>query len=135
MTKKPTTNKTNIFDVLIRIVDVIYNLLNTGNIIGVFLLFFGFEVFFITQKLTPEKLDSYLSKLFEIECFFAYPLILALITSVAANIIQKKTYLKHIDDLKETRDKLIYGLKAGDFKKLKQQHSSGISLKETKDDC
>ena len=50
--KKIVKRGANFNDVLIKLIDSVYNLVNSGNIVGVILLYFCVQVFYITQKLS-----------------------------------------------------------------------------------
>lgn len=126
---------TNLNDVLIKLIDSVYNLVNSGNIVGVILLYFCVQVFYITKKLSAEALDGYVGKIFSLDYFYIFPLGAVLALSVFANYYQARVYRKHIDDLVLTRTQLIHGLKTGELKKLKKHESSGINSMEYSDDC
>ncbi|MGD0961845.1 MAG: hypothetical protein ABSB19_18700 [Methylomonas sp.] len=140
MSKKRTPTEkaktgANLFDVLIKLIDAVYNLTNSGNIVGVILLYFCAQVFYITQKLSTEALDKYLGKLFALDYFYIYPLGGALALSLAANYYQARVYRRHIETLVQTRRELIHGLQTGELKTLKQHGTSGIDSLEHADDC
>lgn len=132
---KPQKQGTNINDVFIKLIDAVYNLVNSGNIVGVILLYFCVQVFYITQKLSSEALDKYLGKVFAIDYFYLIPLGGALALSVAANFYQAKVYRRHIEALVETRRELIHGLQTGDLKRLVRHTTSGIDSLEPTNDC
>ena len=125
----------NFNDVLIKLIDSVYNLVNSGNIVGVILLYFCVQVFFITNKLTEDALDKYIGKIFAFDYFYIFPLGVALGVSLIANFYQAKVYRRHIETLVETRKELIHGLQAGELKQLKKHASSGIDSLEHTDDC
>lgn len=125
----------NIYDVLIKLIDAVYNLVNSGNIVGVILLYFCVQVFYITQKLSDAALDKYLGKLFTVDYFYVFPLGGALVISLLANYFQAHVYRKHIETLVQTRKELIHGLQTGELKTLKRHNTSGINSLEPSDDC
>ena len=139
MAKKKTNNagygNPNIYDVLIRLINAVYNLVNSGNIVGVILLYFCVQVFYITQKLSPADLDKYISMIFAADYFYIVPLGGALAISIIANFYQARVYKAHIGVLVETRRELMHGLQSGDLQRLKRHTSSGIDSLECKDDC
>lgn len=132
---RAASSKTNLFDVLIKLIDAVYNLVNGGNIVGVILLYFCVQVFYITQKLSAEALDKYLGKIFALEYFYVIPLGLALAISLVANFYQAKVYKRHIEMLVQTRKELIHGLQTGELKRLTRHTTSGIDSLEPADDC
>ena len=134
-TKSGKAGSTNYNDVLIKLIDSVYNLINSGNIVGVILLFFCFQVYYITTKLSGEMLDNYLKNVFSIDFFYFLPLCVALSFSVFVNFYQKKVYKAHINELIETRNRLIHGLKTGELQALKKHNSSGINSMESENDC
>ncbi len=128
-------HQTNFNDVLIKLIDAVYNLVNSGNIVGVILLYFCVQVFYITQKLSAESLDKYLGHFFAIDFFYLFPLVGLLIISVVTNVIQARVYRRHINSLVETRKELIHGLQSGEMKRLNRHTTSGIDTMEPNDDC
>lgn len=139
MAKKKNTPRpkqgANLYDVLIKLIDAVYNLINSGNVVGVILLYCCVQVFYITQKLSEESLDKYLGKVFALDYFYVVPLGGALAISLAANFYQAKVYRRHIEILVETRQALIHGLRVGDLKHLERHTTSGIDSLEPADDC
>jgi|TARA_R110002096_G_scaffold90404_10_gene205045 hypothetical protein len=133
--KKIVKRGANFNDVLIKLIDSVYNLVNSGNIVGVILLYFCVQVFYITQKLSDEALDKYLSQIFSHELFYTIPLGGALVISLLANYHQKKTYGTHIESLIQTRKELIHGITSGEMHELRSHNTSGINSGETADDC
>ncbi len=125
----------NLNDVLIRLIDAVYNLVNSGNIVGIILLYFCVQVFYITQKLSAEALDAHLGKIFALDYFYVFPLGGALVLSLAANFYQARVYKRHINTLVNTRKELIHGLQTGDLKRLERHTTSGIDSLEPADDC
>jgi len=126
---------TNIYDVLIRIVDALYNLTNNGNIFGVVILFgFGFLVYLI-EKVSQSFLEATIIQILSQEMFYIFPLGLALSISVTANVLQAKYYKSHIRTLTATRKELIHGLESGQMKHLTMETTSGIDPLEIGDDC
>jgi hypothetical protein len=137
--KKTSTGKAksgaNLFDVLIKLIDAVYNLTNSGNIVGVILLYFCAQVFYITQKLSADALDKYLSKLFAMDFFYVYLVGGTLALSLVANFLQARVYRQHIKALVQTRKELIHGLQIGELKTLKHHGTSGIDSLEHTHDC
>lgn len=136
--KKPpakSENGANINDVLVKLIDSVYNLVNSGNIVGVILLYFCVQIFYITQKLTSESLDKYLERVFSLDYFYAFPLVGALALSLAANFYQANVYRRHIQVLVETRKELIHGIQSGNLKRIHRHTTSGIDSLEPSDDC
>lgn len=134
-TARAPKSGTNFNDVLVKLIDSVYNLVNSGNIVGVILLYFCVQVFYITKKLSAEALDNYIGKVFAIDYFYLFPLSFALGISLIANIYQAKVYRRHIEVLVTTRKELIHGLQMGEMKKLKKHVSSGIDSLEHTNDC
>lgn len=126
----------NFNDVLIKLIDAIYNLLNSGNIIGIILVFFFTQVMFLSYKLSPEMLDKHLSGIFGFlknDGLYLFPLLIALIVSLAANFIQRKTYKSHIHNMAEFRKVIIHGIDNKDLKTLDHHNSSGIDIRKDKE--
>lgn len=133
--QKTANNGANLNDVLIKLIDSVYNLINSGNIVGVILLYFCVQVFYITHKLSSEALDKYLTQIISLEFFYVYPLGAVILISVTANLVQVRVYRRHIESLVQTRQELIYGLQTGDLKPLKRHMTSGIDSMEPAGDC
>ncbi|MCB2262791.1 MAG: hypothetical protein LGR52_07625 [Candidatus Thiosymbion ectosymbiont of Robbea hypermnestra] len=123
---------TGFADVIIRLIDALYDLAQTGNLIG--LIIFGFVcwVFYVTYKLPPESLDGMLGGIggFLIsEKFCFLPLASVLIASLIANVVQAKVYKSHIHDLAEHRKFLVHGMETGALKPLMIHRSSGFDIR------
>lgn len=94
--KKPETRSTNGWDVCIRLIDTLYNLINSGNIIGCFVLYMCVQLFYLTTKLSESTLDKYMSKVFSYEYTYIAPLSVALIISLIANARMITHYRRQI---------------------------------------
>ncbi len=135
--KKPFRNntKTNFYDVLVKLIDAVYNLVNTGNIVGVILLYFCVQAFYISQKVSQNVVDRFVISLLGLDYFYMLPLVLALLVSLFANYFQHMTYKARIDDLIAIRHELIHGLSAGDLENIKKHSTSGVRSMESDGDC
>ncbi|MDX8377269.1 MAG: hypothetical protein R8L53_04525 [Mariprofundales bacterium] len=127
-------NRTNFNDVLIRFIDVVYNLINTGNIVGLILIFFCIIILFILQKTSQNVFDQLIIQLFSIEYFYIIPLLCVLLVSMVANYFQHTVYKTHINELITTRKELIHGLATGNLKQIKRHRTSGINSLESDND-
>ncbi len=119
-------------DVAIRMIDALYDLAQTGNLIGLFVFGFVCWIFYITYKLPPEFIESAASGIgifLTNERFYFFPLVSVLIVSVITNIIQAKVYKSHIQDLTEQRSALVHGLQTGELTPLKTHRSSGFDVR------
>ena len=130
--QKQKKQGTNFYDVAIRFIDALYDLAQTGNLIG--LILFGFIVwtFYVTSKVSSTALEGFLGGIGNFivsESFYLLPLTSALIVSVFANFIQARVYRSHIQDLSEHRKNLVHGLNSGDLKTLEEHHSSDFDIK------
>ena len=133
--RKTTPSQPNFNAVLIKLIDVTYNLVNSGNIVGVIILYLCAEAMFITHKVSSEALEGYLTKLFSLQYFHVLPLGVLLMISLVTNVVQAKYYKGHIKMLTQTRKELIHGLQSGQLKHLKIETTSGINPLEIDDDC
>lgn len=131
----PEPKATNLYDVLIKALDVGYNLANTGNAVGLVLLTICITFLMIVYKTPPDRVPELMKLILEFNYTYALFLGLALSISLSANFYQRTVYHVHIESLTKRRDELIYGLKSGEYSKLTDQQSSGINVKETDDDC
>ena len=126
------SRQTNGHDVIIHVVDVLYNLLNSGNFIGVLVFFVILLMFLIAWKLPPESLETHLSTILiflENEKFYFFPLGTALLISLIGNHVQRKIYKTEIKRLVAERKFLMHG-KNGDLKTLEIHHPSRFDLEE-----
>lgn len=113
--KKENTSEhhgaTNFNDVLIKFIDVVYNLVNSGNIFGVLLVFVFAEIFFITYKITDDMLDKYIWKVLSYEYFYVFPLGFALMCSLVMNYHQANFIRVTIQKLSGANDELAEQIK------------------------
>jgi hypothetical protein len=125
------TQKANIWDVLIKFLDVINDLFKTGNIFGaVLLLFFGYAIY-ITHKLPPENINAFIVmilKFLRAEKFYIFPGVAFLCVSLTANFWQNWYYTKEIKRLVELRKQLIHGFKSGEMEVLPEHSSSEFNI-------
>jgi len=130
--KKQAQNKqTSNQDVAIHIIDTFYNLINSGNFIGVIFLFVVLLSFLIAWRLPPELLGNHVGTLLKIlESDRFYLAVLAPTTgiSILANFIQRKVYKAEIRRLIYLRKLLMHGRKDGSLKALEDHHPSEFDL-------
>lgn len=132
-TQQKSSGATNINDVLIKVVESLYNLLNNGNIFGFIVLAFVLQIFYLTYKMPVDILNVYIINLFTYinsEKYYLLPLGIALSFSVTINIIQPKLYKKEIKRLSEERQELMHGRKTGKLKVLSKHTSSKFDITE-----
>jgi hypothetical protein len=139
-TKKPQTaatpsspqqhsRETNTADVLINLTNKMYDLVNSGNIIGVFLIL----LLLIVWKLPPQDINSHVTtamNFFTAEKYYFFPMGGVLSFSVYINFFQKKTYRAEIKRHVELRRELIHGLKSGKLHELPDHTSSKYDPQE-----
>ncbi len=119
-------------DVAIRLIDALYDLAQTGNLIGLIVLGLVCWIFLITFRLPEESIEVVLSGIGSFlvgERFYFFLLITALFVSVITNIVQANVYKAHIQDLTEHRKLLVHGLQSGELKPLKNHATSGFDVK------
>ncbi len=119
-------------DVAIRLIDALYDLAQTGNLIGLIIIAFVCWIFYVTYKLPPESLEGVLGGIgifLVSEKFYFFPLGSALIVSVITNVVQARVYRSHVHDLTEHRKYLIHGIKSGELKPLETHRSAGFDVK------
>lgn len=128
---KQPKSKTSFWDVLIKFLDVINDLFKTGNIFGaVLLLFFGYAIY-ITYKLPPENINSFILmilKFLRAEKFYIFPGVGLLCVSLLANYLQHKYYTNEIKRLVLVRKQLIHGFKEGEMELLPDHSSSEFNI-------
>ena len=128
---KSHKNVTNWSDVAIRLIDALYDLAQTGNLVALMLLGFVCWVFLITYRIPENSLVIMLNgtgAFLISERYYFFPLIGALFVSVMTNFIQAKVYKSHIQDLSEHRKILVHGLDSGKLQPLKNHKTSGFDV-------
>lgn len=121
--KKP---ETNIYDVFIRFLDLSYDLIKSGNIIGVIFLIFANVIAILSWKLPPEHISPILFKVFsffESERYYLFPMTFVLALSLAGNIYQRIVYKREINRLVEYRSAFMHGTSKKGMKKIKHMSS------------
>lgn len=132
------TRETNFADVAIRFIDALYDLAQTGNLIGLVVIGVVCWIFLVTYKLPPESIDKILGNIglfLTTEKFYFFPLSLTITISLSANFIQAKVYRQHIKYLTEHRKKLVHGLDDGDLKVLTTHHTTDFNIEDDKVNC
>lgn len=118
-------------DISIRLIDVVYNLCNTGNIFSAIILLSFVFALYVTFKLPPENIDNYILEFIgflKSEKFYLWPFSMAISFSIAANTIQFKVYSREIKRLSSVRSELMHGSDSGDLKKLKDHNPSNFDI-------
>lgn len=126
---KPTTNQ----DVVIHVVDTFYNLINSGNFVGVIFLFIILLSFLIAWRIPPDSLSNHvgtLLKIFESDRYYLFVLLPTLVASLIGNFVQKKIYKTEIRRLIYLRKLLMHGRKEEILKALEEHHPSDFDLDE-----
>lgn len=123
--------RTNGWDACIKLIDALYNLANSGNIIG--LMLFGVIVltFFIIHKLSPDQLNGHLlfmSNILRHEKYYIFPLSTALAFSIVVICVQHRILKKEISRLTEERSQLMHGILSGKLKPIENHQSSEFDL-------
>jgi hypothetical protein len=121
---------TNIYDVLIKLIDETYALINSGNIIGIIAII----VLFILYKLPPENIDAHVKSIVSLlssDKYYIIPLGGLLAFSVSINIYQRNVYKLEIKRLVEDRSALMHGKEKGELTTLQQHHSSNFNIENT----
>ena len=118
-------------DVAIHFINVLYDLTQSGNIIGLIVFAFFAWVFLVTTKIPSEDISGVLYGIggfIGSEKFYLFPLSIALLFCLITNRVQAKTYKSHIQELTEHRKTLVHGLDDGGLKKLDRHHSSEFDI-------
>ncbi|WP_316368082.1 hypothetical protein [Candidatus Thiodiazotropha sp. CDECU1] len=114
-------------DVAIRFIDALYDLAQTGNLVGLVLFGVVCWIFYITYKLPAESVEGLLygiGNFLASESFYIVPFTAVIAYCGYTNLIQKRVYRTHIKDLAEHRQLLIHGLESGELSHLETHHSS-----------
>ena len=133
--KKKSSGKkskaTNGWDVLINALDLTYELINSGNIIGA--LFLGLIAFGLiltirmpTNELSPLLL-GFVGVLGNMKTGYII-LITALSVSLYANVNMYRTYKTEIKRLTNQRSELVHGLETGKLKTIKTHVSCNTDI-------
>jgi hypothetical protein len=96
--KDALKKQTNTYDVLIRLIDRTYDILNSGNIIGIIAVI----VLLVIWRLPPEQLGKQVEtamNMFTHERFYFVPLLGSLVFSIGINFYQRKIYKLEIKRL------------------------------------
>lgn len=121
----------NGWDVLLRIIDLTYSLLNSGNIIGAVILGFIVWLLMVTLRMPEGDLSPFVHRLLDILQYAnagnAF-LLFALGVSLVANVLMYKTYKAEIKRLIKTRQELIHGLDTGNFKSIEEHVSCDTDI-------
>lgn len=121
------------WDVLIRLIDAIYDLAQTGNLIGLVVLGAVGWVLLATYKVPDSEMSGLLLQVAQFlgrEKFYLFPLLALLAVSIATNAIQASVYRRHIKDLTEHRQRLVHGRETGELQPLEHHRSSNFDIED-----
>lgn len=121
----------NYADVCIRMIDALYDLAQTGNLVGLILFAVVLWVFFVTYKLPPEAIQrgfGFLGDFLSSERYYIFPLGGALSFSVFVNFYQARIYRSHINDLTDHRKVLVHGLDSGLLQPLRRHSTTSFDI-------
>ncbi|MES9903180.1 MAG: hypothetical protein ABW168_10970 [Sedimenticola sp.] len=124
---------TNFADVVIRLIDAMYDLAQTGNIIGLIIFAIIAWAFYVTYKVPVGELQGALGGVggfLASERFYIFPLTSVLAVSLITNVIQEKVYRRHIQDLTDHRRALVHGYEHGKLKSLDVHHTSDFDTED-----
>ncbi|MCF7983263.1 MAG: hypothetical protein K9L70_02575 [Thiohalocapsa sp.] len=126
-----STEKKGWPDVAYRLIDVLYDLVQTGNLIAILLIAVLIILFVVALRLPDDALAGTVSGIgafFAKERYYILPLSALLLFSFFTNVIQARVYRAHIQDLTEHRKVLVHGLETGELKRLANHTSSGFDV-------
>ncbi|MBF0344803.1 MAG: hypothetical protein HQL06_11295 [Nitrospirae bacterium] len=122
-------------DVAYRLMDGIFELINSGNILAAVVVLV-FLCIMIAEMRAPEgEIGRIMNKIIDIfvkDRFYIFPLLILLSVSMLANGLMYKTYTKEIKRLTEVRKRLIHGIESGNLKQYEDHKSSGFDLDDDK---
>jgi hypothetical protein len=127
--QQPGRRETNMSDVLINLTNRTYDIVNSGNIIGVL----AVMLLFIIWKLPAQDINTHVTTLlnfFTNERYYFFPMGGVLSFSVYINFYQKKTHREEIKRHVELRRALIHGRESGELHELPDHVSSKYDPKE-----
>lgn len=128
MARKTKTSKsrTNGWDFGINVTNKLFNLANSGNLIGCIVVGVILIIFF---RYPPEKLPMLFKgtyyALFKTKYLHSIIINMLIIFLCITMYLQKKNYTKEIKRLTNERKQLIHGLKSGELEILPSHHTSG----------
>lgn len=131
ITKKLKQGQTNGADVLIRLIDALYELANSGNIIGLILFTFFTWIFTVTIRLPENDLVNFMGGMgsfFAHEKFYLLVMFILLMLCTLLKFKQDRIYKAEIQRLVEIRSKLMHGLKDDKLFAMKAHTSTGFDL-------
>jgi len=131
--KSRSQGQPNAWAFWINLTNKVYNLCNSGNIIGLLILALIGYVYFVTYSVPKEALPDLITRaglFLRDEGFYFFPLGITLLISLIANMVQYKTYKKEIKRLTELRKTLIHGFKTGKFKNIDKHSTSNFDFDE-----
>lgn len=128
--KKLTKLETNKYDVMIRFIDKSYNLLNSGNFIGIIIAAIIILVLYLAHRCSDGFIEASLKSIFDSVHFPSLLVVFPLVASVGANYIQHKVYIAEIKRLTQIRKELMHGHEHGSLNKLDNHTSSNFNLLE-----
>lgn len=129
--QKKNTKSTNGWDFLIKVADLTYNLINSGNIIGAGFLGFVIWVLLITFKMPPDALGPLVSFCIDVlsNMKVGYSILgSGLAVSLFANLNMYKTYKTEIKRLTDQRKILIHGLQTGLLSEIETHKSCNTDI-------
>ena len=112
-------------------IDIIYDLIKTGNFIALVILAVLAIIFFFIYRYPESELPNALSLIISFlssEKFYLFPLIVALSFCMYTNFMQKKIYKSEVKRLTEHRKKVIHGIMAGELEELVEHKSSNFNI-------
>ena len=125
------TKGRNWADVAYQAIDSLYNLTNTGNLIGVLIFGAIVVVWIVISRLPPSDLANLMSGLgtyFFGERFYMGPLVLLLIFCSYLKIKMDRVYKSEIQRLTDFRKQLIHGFQTGHLAPLENHTTTDSEL-------
>ena len=129
--KSEDKSSTNCWDVLMRIVDAVFNLLSVEKFCAAAFLVLSVSVITVIFKYPNEQLPSLFNKFYKIltnltgeSGILVFVLSILLSVSVIGNIVGSKVYNKEIRRLTQKRKNLIHGYKNKSINRLSVHNST-----------
>lgn len=123
----------NVNDVVIRALDVFYDLANNGQLFALIFLVFACILIIVAFRMPTENLDIYIKQVFLFFQSAQYPVTLlsvCLLFSITINIQQARIYKLEINRLVEQRQDLVHGKNSGTLNVLETHSTSDFQLSE-----
>jgi hypothetical protein len=126
-------NPTNVYDVLIHFLNLLYSLIKSGHLVGLIV-----TIVFLCYGIAVVKMDSAdasgiikgLTDVLMNERFYVFPLLCVIILQIVICSFQRKVYKAEITRLKDIRNKLVHGFENGELQPLQKHYKTQFDFEQ-----